>query len=169
VSEREEPTAWEGYEEVARYLLEKLSDTLGLGLERVKGKQKLVGKSGMEWTVDGKGVKTEDGAIIVIECKRYPTSRVEAEEVGGIAYRISDVDATGGIIVTPIGVQAGGAKIAEYEGIQIVQLDADSTLTAGYLLRFLDRIVVGPGGATLTLRGGVPNVTIAPAEPKENE
>ena len=37
------------YEEVARYLLDKMGDTLGLGLERVEGKQKLVGKSGMKW------------------------------------------------------------------------------------------------------------------------
>jgi hypothetical protein len=73
----EEPTAWETYEQVANYLLEKLSDMLGLGLERVEGKQKLVGKSGMTWTVDGTGVKTEDGAIVVIECRRYTNSKLK--------------------------------------------------------------------------------------------
>lgn len=41
----EEPATWESYEEVARYLLEKMGDALGLGLERVEGKQKLVGPS----------------------------------------------------------------------------------------------------------------------------
>jgi hypothetical protein len=40
----EEPATWETYEEVANYLLERMSDTLELGLERVEGEQKLVGK-----------------------------------------------------------------------------------------------------------------------------
>src|SRR6478672_9696417 len=115
----EESTTWETYEEVARYLLEKMGDTLGLGLERVEGKQKLVGKA-TNWTVDGKGVKTEDGAIVVIECRRYTTSKLDQEDIGGFAYRIGDVGAAGGIVVTPIGVQEGGRKIAKYEGIQIV-------------------------------------------------
>ena len=91
--EAEESTSWETYEEVARYLLENMGDTLGLGLERVEGKQKLVGKSGMKWTVDGKGVKTEDGAIVVIECRRYTTSKLKPEAMGGFAYRIGDVGA----------------------------------------------------------------------------
>jgi hypothetical protein len=34
-----EPWAWETYEEVARFLLEEMSDTLGIGLERVEGEQ----------------------------------------------------------------------------------------------------------------------------------
>jgi hypothetical protein len=55
----EPPTTWETYEQVARYLLEKMGDTLGLGLESVEGKQKLVGKSGMEWEIEGKGVKAD--------------------------------------------------------------------------------------------------------------
>jgi restriction endonuclease len=163
----EPPTTWETYEQVSRYLLEKMGDTLGLGLESVEGKQKLVGKSGMEWEIEGKGVKADGGAIVVIECRRYTTSKVKAEAIGGLAYRIGDLGAAGGILVTPIGVQQGGEIIAKYEGIEIIQLDADSTLTTGYLLRFLDNVIVGPGGATLTLTGGVPNVTVAPAEPNE--
>jgi Restriction endonuclease len=140
----EEPTTWESYEDVARYLLEKLSDKLGLGLERVEGKQKLVGKSGMVWEVDAKGVKTGEGAIVVIECRRYTSSKVKPEAVGGLAYRISDVGASGGILVTPIGVQQGGQLIADDAGIQIVHLDADSTLTTVYLLRFLDTVICRP-------------------------
>jgi hypothetical protein len=137
----EEPKAWESYEEVACYLLEKMGDTLGLGLERVEGKQKLAGKA-TDWTVDGKGVKTEDGAIIVIECRRYTTSRLDQEAMGGLAYRIGDVGAAGGIVVTPIGVQEGGEKIAKYEGIEIVHLDANST-TTDYVLKFLDKVLHG--------------------------
>lgn len=96
-----EPKAWETYEEVARFLLEEMSDTLGLGLERVEGKQKLAGKSGTKWQVDAKGVKTEDGAIVIVECRRWTTSKPDQEDVGAFAYRIGDVGAAGGIVVTP--------------------------------------------------------------------
>lgn len=163
----EKPETWESYEDVARYLLEQLSDMLGLDLERVEGKQKLVGKSGMEWEIEGKGVKTDDGGVVVVECRRYTTSKVKAEAIGALAYRVSDLGASGGIVVTPIGVQRGGQLIAEAEGIQIVHLDADSSLTTGYLLRFLNRIVVGPGAAKLEIKGHVPEVTVGPAENSE--
>ena len=76
--------------------------------------------------------------------------------------------ASGGIVVTPIGVQQGGQLIAEAADIQIVHLDADST-TTGYLLKFLGNVFVGPRGATLTLTGGVPGVTVAPSKPNECE
>jgi len=143
--EAEESTSWETYEEVARYLLEKMGDTLGLGLERVEGKQKLVGKA-TNWTVDGKGVKTEDGAIVVIECRRYTTSKLKQKDMAALAYTIRDVGAAGGIVVTPIGVQKGGRLIAKSAGIQIVHLDADST-TTDYVLKFLGSVFIGCVGA----------------------
>jgi hypothetical protein len=39
-------------------------------------------------------------------------------------------------------VQPGGETIAKYEGIEIVQLNADSTRT-DYVLKFLDRVFLG--------------------------
>lgn len=77
MTDADEPKEWETYEQVTRQILEQVGVLLGLELERVEGKQKLVGKSGMEWTIDGKGVKTEDGAIVVIECRRYPDDRIK--------------------------------------------------------------------------------------------
>ena len=134
-----------------------MSETLGLGLERVEGKQKLAGKSGTTWQVDAKGVKTDDEAIVLIECRRYG-STLNQEAIGGFAYRIGDVDASGGIVVTPVGVQEGGRTIAECEGIQIVHLDANST-TTDYVLKFLDKVF---HGASAHLRV---NVTLqAPVE-----
>ena len=97
---------------------------------------------GTEWEVDGKGVKTEDGAIVIIECRRYTTSKLNQGAIGEFAYRIGDVGAAGGIVVTPIGVQEGGKKIAKYEGIEILHLDADST-TTDYVLKFLDKVFLG--------------------------
>lgn len=164
----EEPTTWESYEDVARYLLEKLGDLLGLELEHVEGKQKLVGKSGMEWEIEGKGVKTDDGGIVVIECRRYTTSKVKAEAMGGLAYRIGDVGASGGIVVTPIGVQDGGQLVAKAEGIQIVHLDADST-TMDYVLKFLHSVFVGVSAATATAGAIAPEVKVTPPTPPSND
>jgi hypothetical protein len=149
----EEPRAWESYEQVAGHLLEKTSDMLGLGLETVEGKQKLAGKSGTKWEVDGKGVKTEDGAIVVIECRRWTTEKLAQEDMGAFAYKIGDVGAAGGIVVTPLGVQQGGQTIAKYEGIEIVHLDADSTRT-DYVLKFLDKVFLG-ASARLRVNVGI--------------
>lgn len=162
-----EVTTWESYEEVARFLLGKWGDVLGLDLARVEGKQKLVGKSGMQWTVDAKAVRSADGAILVVECRRYTTSRLKPEAIGALAYRVNDVGASGGIVVTPIGVQSGGRLIAEAENIHVVQLDADST-TEGYLLKFLGSVVAGPSAAPLKLTGHTPTVTVTPVESEPN-
>lgn len=62
--------------------------------------------------------------------------------MGGFAYKIGDLDAAGGIIVTPLGVQEGGRKLAEYEGIEIVHLDANSTMT-DFVLEFLEKVIAG--------------------------
>jgi hypothetical protein len=88
--------------------------------------------------------------------------------VAALAWTISDLNASGGIVVTPIGVQQGGQLVffATAAGIQVVQLDADST-TENYMLKFLGDVFVGPAGARLTLTGGVPEIRIAPAEPDE--
>ena len=104
------------------------------------GKAKARRQVRRDWEIDGKGVKADEGAIVVIECRRYTTSKLKQEAMGGLAYKIGDVGAAGGIVVTPIGVQEGGEKISKYEGIQIVHLDADST-TTDYVLKFLNNVV----------------------------
>ncbi|MBN7303112.1 restriction endonuclease [Mycobacteroides abscessus subsp. bolletii] len=158
----EQVMTWQSYEEVARFLLQKLSDLLGLGLKRVADKQTLVGDA-TDWEIDGRGVPTDGGGVIVIECRRLTTSKVKQNAVAALAYSIRDLGASGGIIVTLIGVQNGGQRIAEREGIKVVRLAADST-TESYLLKFLGSVVVGPGAAPLTLTGHVPTVTVAPVE-----
>ena len=130
------------YEQVTRHVLEQVGDLLGLDLQAVEGKQKIFGKSGMEWTIDGKGVKTDDGGIVVIECRRYTTSRLKAEAMGGFAYRIKDLGAAGGYMVTPLGLQEGAEKLANHEGILDIHLDADSTAT-DFTVGLLDKVVHG--------------------------
>lgn len=101
---------WQDYEEVANFLLDKVAAELGL--ERVEGKQTLVGDVGTSWEVDGKGVKLGDEGIVLIECKRYPKRRVDQATVGGFAFRIQYLGASGGILVNPLGTQEGGRIIA---------------------------------------------------------
>lgn len=135
-----ESKTWQTYEEVAVHLLNRLSEQFGLN--RVEEKQEVEGESGTTWEIDGKGVREGDDAFVILECRRYPSNRVAQEEVGGLAFRISDTGAEGGIIVTPIGLQEGAKKVAEHTDVQTVQLDEDST-TTDYILTFLDRVFIG--------------------------
>lgn len=63
---------WENYEDVSIYLLNQISKKFGLS--HVENKQKLSGLA-TEWEIDGKGVLLNDTAFIVIECRRYTTSK----------------------------------------------------------------------------------------------
>lgn len=48
-----EPRACDTYEDVTRHILRQVGDLLGLDLSHVsEGQQKILGDSGMEWTLD---------------------------------------------------------------------------------------------------------------------
>lgn len=155
-----EGTTWGSYEEVARYLLGAIRDELGL--ERVEGKQSLPGKSGTSWELDAKGVRGDDGAIVVIECRRYTTSRLKQKDIAALACQIDDVNAAGGIVVTPIGLQKGAEILAQHKGISLVHLNAEATNT-DFVLKFLERVVIGVSAhftATATMTAEVQVVRI---------
>lgn len=134
---------WETYEEVAAYLLNQLAEKFGI--ERVEGKQSIKGqKSGTDWEIDAKGVGTRNDVFLIIECRRYTSSRQSQEKIGALAYRIHDTGATGGIIISPLGLQEGAEKIARAEKIHNVILTPDST-TINYILKFLNEVHVGIG------------------------
>jgi hypothetical protein len=87
------------YEEVARILLNRMHKEFGL--ERVEGKQDIEGlRSGTSWEIDAKGIREGDGAIIIVECRRYTSSQLKQEHLGGLAYRILDTGVVGGITVS---------------------------------------------------------------------
>jgi hypothetical protein len=134
-------TKWESYEQVAAYLLNQFASEFGL--ERVEGKQDLVGqRSGTTWEIDAKGFRQGDSGFVIVECRRYTTSKQNQKEVGGLAYSIIDTGAEGGIMVSPLGLQEGAERVAVAENIVSVQLNEDSTQHE-YLLRFLDKIMIG--------------------------
>lgn len=80
-------------------------------------------------------MKLSGEGFIIIECRMYTTSKLKQEDVGALAYRIIDTGAAGGIVVSPLGLQEGAAKVAAAENIQTVYMDEDST-TTDYFLRF---------------------------------
>jgi hypothetical protein len=145
-------TTWRTYEEVAAYLLEQ--NARRFGLERIEGKQKIEGQiSGTSWEIDAKGIREGNEGFIIIECRRYTTSKQSQEKLGSLAYTIKDTGAVGGIIVSPLGIQEGAEKIADSENIINVQLDANCTPT-DFVMKFLNMVMIGLSG-TLGLSGVV--------------
>src|SRR5690606_1223250 len=134
------PTYWKSYEQVARHLLDQVAGRFGL--REVQGKQTVPGSDGGSWEIDAKGILENGEGFVIVECRRYTKSRVCQEEMGGLAYRIRDTGAAGGIIVSPLELQAGAKRIASREGIAHVRLAAEST-TVDYMFQFLKNLFVG--------------------------
>ncbi|HED39685.1 MAG TPA: hypothetical protein ENJ13_04580 [Chromatiales bacterium] len=143
--------SWQSYEEVAQYLLNKFSEKFNIG--HVEGKQIVPGESGTDWEIDAKGVRSGSEAFLIIECRRYTKSRLNQESVAGLAFRIQDAGAEGGIVVSPLELQSGAKKVAAFANIQHVTLDPQST-TSDYMLRFLNQIFVGVSGS-VTVTGSL--------------
>jgi hypothetical protein len=136
----QEPTTWQDYEQVSRHILEQMNEVFELGLKRVEGKQRLLGISGVVTEIDAKGVKLDDGTVI-IEC-RQKSKRLDLDAVRAIAYKIKDLGGSEGIIVSPLKLQKGGSVLAAYENIKHVILERNST-TTDFRVQFLDQVVFG--------------------------
>jgi hypothetical protein len=134
---RGEGTEWRAYEEVATHLLNEFAAHFGLG--RVEGKTIVPGASGTKWQIEAKGVLLGHDGFFIVECKRYTSSRLSQEDVGALAYRITDTGAAGGILVTPLDLQRGALRVARAANIKHVRLAPDSTTTE-YILRLLNDV-----------------------------
>jgi len=62
--------------------------------------------------------------------------------VGGLAYRIIDTGASGGIIVSPLPLQDGAKKVAKANHIVHVRLGPDST-PENFAISFFNKVFVG--------------------------
>lgn len=134
-------TKWKTYEEVAKYLIDRFKSEFNL--QSIEGKQLLVGKdSGTEWEIDAKGVAYKKEDFIIIEARRHTTSKHNQERIAGLAYRIKDTGAKGGILVSPLGLQKGGKKVAAANNIISVNIDANST-PERFSMEFFGRLFVG--------------------------
>lgn len=130
---------WERYEQTAQLLLNQFAEHFELG--SVEGKQIVPGASGAKWEIDAKGVKADGEGFLIVEC-RLRKSRQNQEQVAALAYKINDTGAQGGILVTPVDLQRGGRKVADYESIDHVILNREST-TEAYVIEFLDKVFMG--------------------------
>jgi hypothetical protein len=132
---------WEAYEQMTTYFLDKFASEFGL--DRVEGKQTIQGKvTGTTWEIDGKGIKQGDTGFVIVECRRYTTSKQNQEKVGGLAYRISDTGAEGGIIVSPLGLQDGARLVAAAANIIEVHLNENCNAHE-FVLGFLNKMMLG--------------------------
>ena len=135
-----QPDDWIQYEQVAAQILNDVA--AHFGLKRVEGKQSIPGlRSGTEWEIEAKGLSDDNQAFVIIECRRYTTSKLKQEHLGAVAYRIIDTGAAGGIIVTPLGLQEGAEKVAVAENIIPVRLSLDAT-PEQFALEFLGNVIV---------------------------
>lgn len=82
---------------------------------------------------------------MIVECKRYTTSRIEQETVAGLAWRIQDTGAEGALLVSPLGLQEGAQKVAAAANVVAIVLNADAT-PQQFVLSFLDRLFVSIQG-----------------------
>jgi len=132
---------WELYEEVATYLLSQFAQESGL--DRVEGKQEVVGRrSDTTWEIDAKGVRQGNTGLVIVECRRYTTSKQNQEKVGALAYRIIDTGADGGILVSLLGLQDGAERVTAVENIVSVRLNEDCNRYE-FVLGFLNKVMLG--------------------------
>lgn len=135
------PKSWETYEQVARQLISECLESFGLSA--MEAKQFVPGRiSGTDWEIEGKGLGTTEGEFVIMECRRYPGRRLSQEALGGLAWRIVDTGAIGGIVVSPLPLQDGAAKVAAAANVVPVRLSAESTTTE-YVMSFLDQVRLG--------------------------
>ena len=156
----DQPQSWQSYGQVAVEIMNKIAEMLGL--ERVEGKQPVYGsRSGTKWEIDGKGVKVGDEGFVIIECRRYSTSKQKQEDVGALAYRIIDTGASGANLVSPLGFQEGARKVAAAENIVEFFMGPDSTSDA-FVVKFLNHVVIGGPTAHATATALAPKVVVEP-------
>lgn len=134
------PKKWRTYEEVAAEILGRLKEEFRLS--SIEGKQSISGLSGTVWELDAKGIIEASNAFVIVECRRYMTSKLKQEAVAALAFRIQDTGAAGGLIVSPLDLQEGARKVATSANIQSVVLGADAT-PQQFVLSFLGNLFVG--------------------------
>lgn len=157
----EEDAEWRRYEKTATVILDEMASHFGL--VRVEGEQSVQGRrSGTEWRIEAKGVVEGEHAFVIIECRRYTTSKLKQEAMGALAYRVADTGATGAIVVSPCEPQEGAKKIAAAEKITTVELNADAT-PQEFAMKFLGNLFLRPRGATCQAAAGRVTVVCHPA------
>ena len=131
---------WLVYETAAKSVLEQIREALGIAA--VEGKQSVAGKSGTQWELDARAIQHGGQNFLVVEVRRYTTSRLKQRDVAALAFQIGDVGASGGIVVSPLPLQLGAELVAKAAGIEHLRLSQDST-SLDYLAEYMGRRFLG--------------------------
>jgi hypothetical protein len=132
----------ERYEQVTRAILERCREQLGY--KEVCPKGKIPGETGTEWEIDAICYRAESDGMILVECRRHTTSKIDQEQVGGLVFRIIDTGAEGGLMVTPLGFQAGAELVAKARQVNLATLNPDAT-EREYVLKIAGQLFLGVG------------------------
>jgi len=83
--------------------------------------KKYTGKSGQQYEIDVSfEIKVGNvGLLFIVECKNL-RRRVGVAEVTKLAYKIGDIGAHKGLLVSPSGFESGAVKVAKSEGIALL-------------------------------------------------
>jgi hypothetical protein len=104
----------------------------------------LQGHSGASWEIDARAWCEGSDKFLVVEARRYTSTRLKQEDVAAVAFRVEDVGAAGGIVVSPLPLQRGANVVAQAKNIAHVRLTADSTPEL-YLAEYMGRRYHGVG------------------------
>lgn len=127
---------WRRYEDAARAVLKAIGPALGIS--GVGPKEKKPGASGTDWELDATAWVEGQEGFLVVEVRRYATSRLKQKDMGAFAFCVQDVGASGGIVVSPLPPQRGATVIAKSKGFACVRLSLDSTPDT-YLAEFMGK------------------------------
>src|SRR5262245_34344967 len=117
---------WKTYEEVTKAILIDLQTELGLW--EVSEGRSYPGQAGTTWNIDVSARREGSDDLVIFECRRQPTTRIKQEEMAAFAYRVRDIGAAAGIVVTPLGLQQGAELIAQAERIETILLNPDASV-----------------------------------------
>lgn len=108
----------------------------------MEGKQVIPGAKCEAWEIDLVATAVDNGALVVVEC-RGGTTKQSQEDVAAFAYRISDVGAGRGFLVTEVDPQRGAKQLADAESIRRVVIKPASTVDEHVVvLDFLKTVLV---------------------------
>ena len=151
---------WRKYEAAAREVLKVIGKDSGIAA--VEGKQDLPGKSGTTWEVDAKAILGDGQKFVLIEVRRYTTKSLDQESVGAFIFRIDDVGASGGVIVSPLPLQSGAVVVAKSRGIEHLRLAPDSS-AADYLAEYMGRRFLGVSMTSKAVAATLMDATVIPS------
>ena len=145
------------YEQVTRAILERCREELGF--KEVQPKQRIPGKSGTSPEIDAICYRAESDGMILVECRRHTTAKIDQEQVYALFGRIIDTGADGGLMVTPLGYQEGAQLVARAYKVSMATLNPEAT-DREYVLKIAEKLFIGLPALEATARLGRITLTI---------